>query len=49
MTFNFFVGNRRDVLRAGAATLVALSIGSHAQSGWPTKPVTLIASGAKLE
>ena len=42
MTFNFFAGNRRDVLRAGAATLAALSIGSQAQSGWPAKPVTLI-------
>ena len=42
MTFHFFAGNRRDVLRAGAATLAALSIGSQAQSGWPTKPVTMI-------
>ncbi len=42
MTFNFFVGNRRDVLRVSAASLAALSIGSRAQSAWPAKPVTLI-------
>ncbi len=36
------MGNRRDVLRAGAASLAVLSIGSHAQSGWPVKPVTVI-------
>ncbi|MES2189905.1 MAG: tripartite tricarboxylate transporter substrate binding protein [Pseudomonadota bacterium] len=36
------MGNRRDVLRAGAAGLAAFSIGSHAQSAWPTKPVTVI-------
>ena len=42
MTFNFFVGNRRDVLRAGAASLAVLSVGSQAQSAWPAKPVTLI-------
>ena len=42
MTFNDFAGNRRDVLRVGAATLAALSIDSRAQSAWPTKPVTMI-------
>ena len=42
MTFNDFAGNRRDVLRVGAATLAALSIDSRAQSAWPAKPVTLI-------
>ena len=34
--------NRRDVLRAGAAGLAVLSMGSQAQSAWPTKPVTVI-------
>ena len=33
---------RRDVLQAAAAGLVAFSVGSHAQSTWPNKPVTLI-------
>ncbi|MDO9406171.1 MAG: tripartite tricarboxylate transporter substrate binding protein [Polaromonas sp.] len=43
MTFTFdFQGSRRDVLRAGAAGLAAMSLGSHAQSGWPTKPVTVV-------
>jgi tripartite-type tricarboxylate transporter receptor subunit TctC len=42
MTFNFFAGNRRDVLRVGAASLAALSIGTQAQSAWPAKPVTMI-------
>ena len=42
MTFNDFGGNRRDVLRVGAATLAALAVGSQAQSAWPTKPVTMI-------
>lgn len=36
------MGKRRDVLRAGAAGLAVLSMGSHAQSGWPVKPVTVI-------
>jgi tripartite-type tricarboxylate transporter receptor subunit TctC len=35
-------GNRRDVLRTGAAGLALLSMGSYAQSAWPTKPVTMI-------
>ena len=43
MTFSFdFSGSRRDVLRAGAAGLAAISVGSHAQSAWPAKPVTVI-------
>jgi tripartite-type tricarboxylate transporter receptor subunit TctC len=43
MTVDFDVnGSRRNVLRAGAAGLAALSLGSHAQSGWPGKPVTLV-------
>ncbi|RYG08423.1 MAG: tripartite tricarboxylate transporter substrate binding protein, partial [Burkholderiales bacterium] len=43
MTFQFdFSGSRRDVLRAGAAGLAACSLGSHAQSGWPAKPVTVV-------
>eukprot|EP01031_Cornospumella_fuschlensis_P043624 gene43624-53351_t len=36
------MGNRRDVLRAGAAGLAVISLGSHAQSGWPAKPVTVV-------
>ena len=35
-------GNRRDVLRGGAAGLALLSAGSYAQSTWPSKPVTMI-------
>ena len=45
MTFKFqTAGNRRDVLRKGAAGLALLSIGSgsRAQSPWPAKPVTVI-------
>jgi tripartite-type tricarboxylate transporter receptor subunit TctC len=45
MTFKFqTVGNRRDVLRTGAAGLALLSMGSasRAQSPWPAKPVTVI-------
>ncbi|MDP2257416.1 MAG: tripartite tricarboxylate transporter substrate binding protein [Polaromonas sp.] len=43
MTVDFDVnGSRRNVLRAAAAGLAALSLGSHAQSGWPTKPVTVV-------
>ena len=34
--------SRRDVLRAAAAGVAAFSMASHAQSGWPTKPVTMI-------
>lgn len=35
-------GNRRDVLRGGAAGLAVLSMGSRAQSAWPAKPVTVV-------
>ena len=35
-------GNRRDVLRVGAAGLALLSVGSYAQSTWPSKPVAMI-------
>lgn len=35
-------GNRRDVLRGGAAGLALLSVGSYAQAPWPSKPVTMI-------
>jgi tripartite-type tricarboxylate transporter receptor subunit TctC len=43
MTFKFpATANRRDVLRTGAAGLAMVSMGSYAQSGWPTKPVTVI-------
>ena len=43
MSFNFqMINNRRDVLRAGAAGVAMLSLGSHAQSTWPAKPVTVI-------
>ena len=43
MNFNFqMINNRRDVLRAGAAGVAMLSLGSHAQSAWPAKPVTVI-------
>ena len=43
MTVDFDVnGSRRNVLRAAAAGLAALSLGSHAQPGWPGKPVTLV-------
>ena len=43
MTFDFATkGSRRDVLRAGAAGVAMLSLGSHAQSAWPNKPVTMI-------
>ena len=43
MTSSFDIhASRRDVLRAAAAGVTAFSIGSHAQSGWPTKPVTVV-------
>ena len=43
MTLNLqMTARRRDVLRAGAAGVAMLSLGSHAQSNWPTKPVTVI-------
>ncbi len=42
MTFSLGKGSRRDVLRATAASVALLAINSHAQSGWPTKPVTVV-------
>lgn len=43
MTFSFHArASRRDILRAAAAGAATLSLGSHAQSAWPTKPVTVI-------
>ncbi len=43
MTSNFEIStSRRDVLRVAAAGVVACSMGSFAQSGWPAKPVTMI-------
>jgi tripartite-type tricarboxylate transporter receptor subunit TctC len=35
-------GTRRNVLRLGAAGAAMMSLGSHAQSGWPIKPVNMI-------
>jgi tripartite-type tricarboxylate transporter receptor subunit TctC len=34
--------NRRDILRAAVAGAAVYSITGHAQSSWPTKPVTVI-------
>ena len=43
MTFSLAAkGTRRDALRAGAASVAMISLGSLAQSGWPAKPVTLV-------
>ncbi len=43
MTTNFQMNaSRRDMLRAAAAGVAALSLGSQAQSAWPAKPVTMI-------
>ena len=43
MTLDFeTIGTRRSVLRAAAASVAALSLGSHAQSAWPAKPVTMV-------
>ena len=33
---------RRDVLRLSGAALATLACGAHAQSAWPSKPVTLV-------
>ena len=42
MTTSFLTTSRRDVLRLGAASAALMAVGSHAQSTWPAKPVTLI-------
>ena len=43
MNFSLAIkGTRRDVLRAGAAGAAMISLGSHAQSVWPVKPVNMI-------
>ena len=43
MNFSLAIkGTRRDVLKAGAAGLAMISVGSHAQSSWPVKPVNMI-------
>ena len=42
MTTSFLTARRRDVLRLGAASAALMALGSHAQSTWPSKPVTLI-------
>lgn len=43
MTFDFLMkASRRDVLRVGAVGMAMGSMGSHAQSPWPAKPVTMI-------
>ena len=43
MTLDFEIsGTRRSMLRAAAAGVAVLSLGGHAQSAWPAKPVTLI-------
>jgi tripartite-type tricarboxylate transporter receptor subunit TctC len=43
MNFSLAIkGTRRDVLRLGAAGAAMISLGSQAQSGWPTKPVSMI-------
>ena len=43
MTFNFeFSGSRRDLLQAAASGLALVTLGSHAQSTWPVKPVSVV-------
>ncbi|WP_372825841.1 Bug family tripartite tricarboxylate transporter substrate binding protein [Polaromonas sp.] len=43
MTSSFDINaSRRDMLRMAAAGAAAFSFGSHAQSTWPAKPVTMI-------
>ncbi|MFT5034752.1 MAG: hypothetical protein ACI87L_000586, partial [Litorivivens sp.] len=34
--------SRRDVLRAAAAGAAIISLGSQAQSTWPTRPVSVV-------
>ena len=33
---------RREVLRAATASAALIALGSHAQSAWPAKPVSLV-------
>lgn len=43
MTFKFQpTATRRDLLQAAASGLAVFSLGSHAQSSWPTKPVNVV-------
>ena len=43
MTFNFqHAAKRRDILQAAVASVAVFSLGSHAQSTWPTKPVSVV-------
>ena len=42
MTDFQLTASRRDVLRAAAAGAAVLSLGSQAQSAWPSKPVNLV-------
>ena len=43
MTFNFQqTATRRNILQTAAAGAATLALGSHAQSTWPAKPVTLV-------
>ncbi len=43
MTSEFALNaSRRSVLRAAAGGLAVFALGSHAQSGWPAKPVTVV-------
>jgi len=43
MTFKFQpTATRRDLLQAAASGLAVFSLGSHAQSTWPTKPVNVV-------
>ena len=43
MPFNFeFSGSRRDLLQGAASGLALVTLGSHAQSTWPGKPVSVV-------
>ena len=43
MTFNLnHAATRRNILQTAAVSSAMMAFGSHAQSGWPNKPVTLI-------